>query len=604
MVVDIRALNAITQPDAYPLPLQSDIIQAVQGCQYISVVDCSGFFYQWRVHPEDRHKLIVVSHRGQESFNVAVMGYRNSSAYVQRQIDRVLRLCRRFARAYVDDIVIFSRSLTEHLSHLRKVFGILSKSNISIKPGKAFIGYPSVNLLGQKVNSLGLATDEEKLRAIASLSFPTNLAQLETYLGLTGWFREYIERYAEKSKPLQERKTALLLNAPKSGSARKFFCTRTRLSHPTEREKSAFTTIQKYLFKSIYLVHFDPTRQLYVDIDASKEAGVGSIVYHLKTETVYSFFATDISYPHRRDIQPIMLLSRLLKPAETRYWSTEMEVVGLVWTLRKIRHLVDSSQFPTIVFIDHGATLGIAKQTSMFTSSIDKLNLRLVRASDYIQRFSFIILHRPDRLHVVPDALSRLPTSSSPQNGLTSVSSSSHFDLTSPPADYGDGELDVLYVCTMINLDEDFRQKLLDGYVTDPDYKKVIEVLNRGAEDGTKLPFFRGEDGLIYRVEEADNTHPLSPRRLCIPENVVPDIFSMSHNKSHQGFDKTYERVSCSYFIRSLTRKLKRYLKHCPQCRVYQTRRHAPYESLQSILSPPIPFHTITIDFILALPAS
>ena len=82
VVVDIRTVNHLAQLDAYPIPLQSDIIAAVAGCGYISVIDCASFFYHWRVAPEDRHKLIVVSHRGQEQFNVAVMGFKNSVSYV------------------------------------------------------------------------------------------------------------------------------------------------------------------------------------------------------------------------------------------------------------------------------------------------------------------------------------------------------------------------------------------------------------------------------------------------------------------------------------------------------------------------------------------
>ncbi len=77
-------------PDAYPVPSQTDILATIQGAQFISTVDCSSFFYQWRVKPEHRHRLTVSSHRGQETFNVAVMGYRNSPAYVQRMIDRIL----------------------------------------------------------------------------------------------------------------------------------------------------------------------------------------------------------------------------------------------------------------------------------------------------------------------------------------------------------------------------------------------------------------------------------------------------------------------------------------------------------------------------------
>ncbi|SLM41024.1 probable transposable element [Lasallia pustulata] len=91
VVVDIRALNKITLPDAYPVPSQSDILSAVSGASHITTVDCCSFFYHWLVKPEHRHRLTVSSHRGQETFKVAVMGYQNSPAYVQRMIDGILR---------------------------------------------------------------------------------------------------------------------------------------------------------------------------------------------------------------------------------------------------------------------------------------------------------------------------------------------------------------------------------------------------------------------------------------------------------------------------------------------------------------------------------
>ena len=149
VVVDIRGLNKITDSDSYPMPLQADITSAVSGCNFISVFDPTSFFYQWLVRLEDRHKLTVVSHRGQEQFNVAVMGYKNSPPYVQRQIDNVLRDFREFARAYIDDIVVYSRTLQEYLDHLRKIFGLFSRLNISLNPKKSYLGYPTIQLLGQ-----------------------------------------------------------------------------------------------------------------------------------------------------------------------------------------------------------------------------------------------------------------------------------------------------------------------------------------------------------------------------------------------------------------------------------------------------------------------
>ena len=84
----------------------------------------------------------------------------------------------------------------------------------------------------------------------------------------------------------------------------------------------------------------------------------------------------------------------------------------------------------------------------------------------------------------------------------------------------------------------------------------------------------------------------------------MKEIFDVAHDASHGGFARTYERIASSYYVRNLSGHLKEYLKNCPQCLINQTRRHRPYGKLQPILSPPIPFHTFTIDFILALPKS
>jgi hypothetical protein len=146
-------INDKALPDFYPIPLQSDMISAVQGSKYITVLDAKSFFYQWRVKPQDRHQLSVISHRGQEEFNVAVIGFKNSVSYVQRQIDTILRPQKAFARAYIDDVVVHSETLQEHCQHLREVLQVFKDVNISIKPEKSFVGFPSIRLLGQHIDT-------------------------------------------------------------------------------------------------------------------------------------------------------------------------------------------------------------------------------------------------------------------------------------------------------------------------------------------------------------------------------------------------------------------------------------------------------------------
>ena len=231
-VIDIRNLNRKSPKDSYPLPLQSDIISALLGCAYITTVDAIAFFYQWSVAEEDRHKFTVNSHRGQEFLKVAVMGYCNSVQYVQRRLDGILRECGSFAKAYIDDIVIFSRTLTDHLHHLSVVFKILDQRRVSLSPLKSFIGFPSATLLGQKVSGFGLSTHQEKVKAIVGLKFPETLKQLEAYIGLTGWQRSHIPYYSQIIAPLEERKKSLLRDAPRKGNQRKRFSLKTTAFEP------------------------------------------------------------------------------------------------------------------------------------------------------------------------------------------------------------------------------------------------------------------------------------------------------------------------------------------------------------------------------------
>ena len=529
------------------------------------------------------------------------------------------------------------------------------------------------------MDSFGLLTSAERLAAISKLRFPITLAALETYLSITGYLRNYIAWYAQIVKPLQDRKTELLKPSPKGGRERKSFAATTRLSDPTEAESTAFATLQDILSKPSYLSHFNPHWTLYIDIDASKDFGFGVVIYHDWAQAAASDSASDASATtgytttqKRTRIRPIMFLSKLLTDAERNYWPTELEVAGLVWTVRKVRHLIESSKSKVVVYTDHSASVDIAKQGSLATTSTVRLNLRLIRASQYLQRFELDVRHKPGKRNIIPDALSRLAS--------TNLGGNTHPNHA---------ELDVLhayaYTTTLVEMSEDFKARIIKGYHSDPPWIKVLAILNKedsNGEDAARLPFVLGEtvvtsrqvspqaaspqasatttgaapeavtlrqaseasgrsateavtpeavtlrqaseassrpartvatpastqaqsdseasDRLIYHVDKATGI-----KRLYIPDAVVKDILDVAHTaEGYIGFTRCYERVASSWYIRGLSRYLRDYLKHCPKYLVYQTRRHAPYGAMQPIYNPPIPFHTLTIDFILTIPLS
>ena len=141
----------------------------------------------------------------------------------------------------------------------------------------------------------------------------------------------------------------------------------------------------------------------------------------------------------------------------------------------------------TIIYTDYGSTLPITKQTTLTTSSTVRLNLRVVRVLEYIQRFRNIeFRYKLGAQHIVPNALSRLQPITSETN-------------------YLEGELDALWahvytVTTLVEMSPELKARLLDGYATDLKWAKIAEVLENNentGEDAAKLPFIRGDDGLF-----------------------------------------------------------------------------------------------------------
>jgi hypothetical protein len=573
VVVNIRDLNAIILFDAYSLFLQFDVISAVKRCHFLSIIDCASFFYQWRVHSENLHKLIVVFHRDQKIFQVAIMNYKNSSSYVQRQIDRLFRELS-FVKVFINDIIIYSRILIEHVDHLKQIFSILIHNEIFVNLKKIFLEYFSIQLFDQKMNSLDLTIDEEKLKAIVKLKFSRILKQLEHYLELIEWMREYVFNYVEVSQSLQNRKTLLLKSSSVVEFVRRKFSLNIRLLNLTFAKKQTFEHIQNALSKRRRLIHVDIERQLYDDVDVSKKFDIDVMIYHVKNDEENLF-----AYSSRSKIELILFLNRQLKSVEKNYWFIELKIADIVFIIRKIRHMIEFFKKSIILFIDHESVLEIIKQISLLIISIDKLNLRLVRASEYIQRFNVIIKHKSRKQHIVSDALFRL-ASDNDEN----ISNSS--------------ELNALFIITLIEMNSAFRKKIIAEYFKN---KRWIKILHSFEKKDFNLSFTLNND-LIYRFDNIALEHVYESIRLCISSNAVLDILSMTHSHNHHSeFVKSYDIIFVSWYIHELTKHFREYLRHCSKCQIFQTRRHKSYDSLQSILISNVSFHIIAIDFILAL---
>ena len=254
-----------------------------------------------------------------------------------------------------------------------------------------------------------------------------------------------------------------------------------------------------------------------------------------------------------------------------------------------------------------------------------RLNLRLVRVSQFLQQFKLKVRHKLGKEQIIPDALSRLASSNTGH------------------ADPQHSELNALftYSITLVEFHLTLISRILAGYKADPWWVRLQQQIQSnddlGADAATltfvissipltdsdpymapqsegeeclqpnTLPALEGPKGLprpdkaklFYHMNRLTNVH-----RLCIPPSMAPDILGIAYGEDYLGFSRCYKIVSRSWYIRGLIKLFRSFIRHCPQYLALQIRRHPPYRSFQPIESPPVPFFTLTLDFVLALPPS
>ncbi len=172
--------------------------------------------------------------------------------------------------------------------------------------------------------------------------------------------------------------------------------------------------------------------------------------------------------PGKGNIQVIMFLSKLLNSAERNYWPTELEVAAIVWVVRKIRHLIEASEvLSVIIYTDHSAAVQISRQTTLATASTKKLNLRLIRASQYLSGFNLAVRHKAGKSNVIPNTLSRLlaDVDAAPEEKQAVLENLYGSPIALEKTTLPD-PVPVYYI-TLVEIDNNFKKRLIEAYSKD-----------------------------------------------------------------------------------------------------------------------------------------
>ena len=362
--IDYRKLNAVTKKDGHPVPNIGELLDCLHGSTLYSTLDLASGYWQVVVAEADREKTAFVTKYGLYQWRTMPFGLATAPATFVRLMEEVLSDLRwKCVIVYFDDITVYSKSVEEHLVHLRLVFDRLRQAKLQAKGKKCVFGTDTISFLGYTVSAAGIQPDGGKVAAIRQFPTPHDVTSLKSFLGLTNFYRIFVQGYSAIAKALNR----LLCKGQQFGW--------------DEQCESAFQQLKDGLMAAPILATADFDVPFTVYTDASKYA-LGAILGQVQ------------------DTRPrvVAYASRTFNKHECHYSVSEKEALAIVWAINHWQHyLLGDRQFTVVT--DHHPLTGLR--------TIKDMHGRLGRWSLALQHYNFVVQYRPGEKNQV-DALSRI----------------------------------------------------------------------------------------------------------------------------------------------------------------------------------------------------
>lgn len=364
MVIDYRRLNEITVDDKYPLPNINDLFDMLGKSTYFTTLDLASGYHQLEVKNSDRMKTAFSTPFGHYEFNRMPFGLKTAPATFQRAMDNVLRgLQGIHCLVYLDDVIIYSRSLPEHITKLKAVFDRFRQTNLKVQLDKSHFLRKEVLYLGHTITSEGLKPNTDKIDAVLNYPLPETVTQIKSFLGLVGYYRKFIKDFAKITRPL----TACL----KKG--RKIVL--------DDEYRNSFETCKKLLTNAPLLQFPDFKKPFILTTDASNFA-IGAV----------------LSQGPLGSDKPVAYASRTLSDTEGRYSTIEKELLAVIWAVKHFRPYLYGNKF--IIYTDH--------RPLAWLYSLKEPNSKLTRWRLRLEEYDFDIRYKKGPQNTNADALSRI----------------------------------------------------------------------------------------------------------------------------------------------------------------------------------------------------
>ena len=366
---DFRFINAVTQGDSYSLPNQMMFTTNMRDGKYFSVIDLDKAFWQIPMAEEDKAKTAIQTPFGLYEHNFMAMGLKCSAQTWQRYIDSILLPFRDICFAYVDDIIIYSKTKAEHLRHLRTVFGILNQNGLKINAAKSQLMMEEVNYLGYKVSKDGIAPTGEKTEAINRIPEPKTFRQLKSFIAMITFYAKFIPNFQKIACELTRIK-----QPPK-----------TPKNHPVElsyEQRNAFNKLKAMLVKHVTLSYPKQNAPLIIETDASGK-GIGAVLHQMVDG----------------DLEPLCFYSKAFTPAQQHFDTYRKELEALYQTVVKLNKYLIGAQ--VVVYTDNKILLANVRNCREIVNQVELR--KLITISQLVSEIHYIETAR----NKIADYLSR-----------------------------------------------------------------------------------------------------------------------------------------------------------------------------------------------------
>lgn len=567
MVVDYRKLNQVTIDDKFPIPNIDDIFDKLGRAMYFTTLDLAKGFHQVEIDEEDIKKTAFSTDRGHYEFTRMPFGLKNAPATFQRLMNSVLaEFLGNSCLVYLDDIIIFSTSLEEHILSIRKIFERLQTVNLKIQLDKSEFLKKETEFLGHIVTTEGIKPNPNKIETILKYKIPKTTKEIKSFLGITGYYRKFIKDYSKIAKPM----TIYL----KKGS---------KINEKDPDYIKSFEDLKTLITSDPILIFPDFNKKFILTTDASNYA-IGAVL--------------------SQEGHPISFASRTLNDHETNYSTIEKELLAIVWAVKYFRPYLYGRKFS--IKTDH--------RPLVWLGSLKEPNSKLQRWKIKLEEFNYDIEYVKGKDNVVADGLSRfqIHLNELENSELNDCSEESQNDAISTGATIHSANEDstnyIPIVYTPVNVfktqiiirKNDKHNNILHYNPFNKMKRTVIEVKEFNENDviefikkyiptkGTAV-IYSNDDHLFAQFQDVYVKYFSKNKLLKLvksskflidiedEEKALEKIIEIHNSLNHRGINESYFEMKEKYYFPNIKEKMRKFINNCNICNTSKCERN-PYK--------------------------